>query len=161
MHSKSVLNSMQLLNIYSIYYYIYHILTYTMYFNIFIVYIQRLLHIIDIIRDKGWSVFIFSDVHQSSQTRESTKDRPTFLSFSSSPSYNLCNVSWISDHQSYNINQVNLNISRIKSFSWNKSVEPGFTCLLIWQTDLEVRYNGNWSEIFPLHSNVRVYQKDH
>ena len=68
------------------------------------------------------------DVHWSSQIRASTGDRLAFLRFGSSSSYNNCNpnrfwiefelqflkVNRILDHQSYIIDQVNLNIDQVR-----------------------------------------------
>ena len=59
---------------------------------------------------------INSDVHQSSLTRELIRDWPAFSDFGSRSSCNSYNVSWIPNHQSYNIDWVNLNIGRIEFF---------------------------------------------
>ena len=72
-------------------------------------------------------LLVSRDVCRSSQTGESTGDRPAFLCFGSSSGYNCCNpnrfsiefelqflkVNRIPDHQSYIINRVNLNVDRV------------------------------------------------
>jgi len=75
----------------------------------------------------GIRVTVHRDVRRSSQTGESTGDRPAFSSFGLSSGYNFSKVTRsqigfglqflkvnrIPDHQSYSIDRVNLNIDRV------------------------------------------------
>jgi len=85
------------------------------------------------------------DVRRSSQTGESTGDRLAFSRFGSSSGYNNCNsnrfriefelqflkVNRIPDHQSYIIDQVNLNIGRVGYCEYFISSESNGAILLI------------------------------
>ena len=73
-----------------------------------------------------WGEVINSDVRRSSQTGESTGNRPAFPGFGSSSGYNSCNIDRIPDHHSYIVDRVNLNIDRAWFSYFSVSVKPSW-----------------------------------